>query len=134
MITFEYLKKLELGPRMTVVQEKAITLALNTLHVGFFECPQHFYQYFINDDEWALMMTASGVNAVDTPPPQLALSVLRNAVAREGFFAEMTDFEPPTHFCSFLRDKIRTGEGSMTLQPCKQGQRHCPYATFDPLK
>src|SRR6185503_17578805 len=34
------------GLRMTAVQEKAITLALNTLHVGFFECPRHYYQYF----------------------------------------------------------------------------------------
>ena len=119
---------------MTAVQEKAITLALNTLHVGFFECPRHYYQYFISDDEWALLMAASGLNAVDTPPPHIALAVLQNAVARQGFFDAMTDFNPPAHYCSFLRDKIRTGERTMTLEPCKAGQKDCPYANFEQPK
>ena len=122
------------GIRMTAVQEKAITLALNTLHVGFFECPRHDYQYFIDDDEWALLMAASGLNAVDTPPPQLALAVLHNAVARKGFFADMTDFNPPAHYCSFLRDKIQSGRLNMALEPCQPGQKFCPYATFEQLK
>jgi hypothetical protein len=119
---------------MTPAQEKAITLALNVLHVGFFECPKHYYQYFINNDEWALMMTAAGLNAVNTPPQQIALAVLRNAVAREGFFAAMTDFKPPAHYCSFLRDKVERGERRMKLEPCREQQQGCPYATFDELK
>ena len=98
---------------MTAGQERAITLALNILHVGFFECPRHDYQYFVNNDEWALMMAAAGLNAADTPPPRLALAVLGRAVAREGFFAGMTDFEPPAHYCSFLRDKVARGERAM---------------------
>ena len=44
---------------MTLTQERSITLALNILHVGFFECPKHFYEYFVNNDEWALLMAAS---------------------------------------------------------------------------
>lgn len=89
---------------MTPTQEKAITLSLNILQVGFFECPKHYYQYFINNDAWSLLMAAGGRNDVDTPPPQTALAVLRNAVAREGCFADMPDFKPPAHHCSFLRD------------------------------
>lgn len=119
---------------MTPGQERAITLALNVLHVGFFECPRHDYQYFVNNDEWALMMAAAGVNATDTPPPRLALAVLGRAVAREGFFAEMTDFEPPAHYCSFLRDKVARGERTMNLEPCKPGEQSCPYATFEHIK
>ena len=53
---------------MTNAQERAITLALNILHVGFFECPKHFYQYFIHNDEWALIMAAAGL-----PRPQNGL-------------------------------------------------------------
>ena len=119
---------------MTPTQEKAITLALNVLHVGFFECPKHYYEYFINNDEWALLLAAAGLNAADTPPQELALAVLRNATAREGFFHEMTDFRPPAHFCSFLRDKIQTGERKMCLKPCAEDQKKCPYATFEHLK
>ena len=119
---------------MTLAQEKAITLALNALHVGFFECPKQYYEYFINNEEWALLLTAAGLNAAETPPQVLALAVLRNAVAREGFFHEMTDFEPPDHFCSFLRDKIRTGERKMCLKPCKKGDTKCQYATFEHLQ
>jgi hypothetical protein len=119
---------------MTPGQERAITLALNVLHVGFFECPRHDYQYFINNDEWALMMAAAGLNAADTPPPRLALAVLARAVAREGFFEGMTDFEPPAHYCSFLRDKVARGERSMNLEPCKPGEQVCPYATFEHIK
>ena len=119
---------------MTTEQERAITLALNVLHVGFFECPRQDFQYFINNDEWALLMTAAQVNAVDTPPQGVALAVLQAAVARRGFFEAMTDFEPPQHFCSFLRDKIRTGERQVALEPCARGQRHCPYATFENIK
>ena len=44
---------------MTPSQEKAITLSLNILHVGFFECPRHFYEYFLTNDEWALLMSAA---------------------------------------------------------------------------
>lgn len=119
---------------MTTAQEQAITLALNALHVGFFECPRQDYQYFISNDEWALLMTAAGLNAVCTPPQEVALAVLRNAVAKEGFFAGMTPFEPPAHYCSFLADKIRTGRRTMTLEPCARGQQQCPYATFEGIK
>jgi hypothetical protein len=119
---------------MTLSQEKAITLALNVLHVGFFECPKQYYEYFINNEEWALLLTAAGLNATDTPPQTLALAVVRNAVLREGFFQDMTDFEPPAHFCSFLRDKIQTGERKMCLKPCEQGTKTCQYATFEHLK
>ena len=119
---------------MTLTQERSITLALNILHVGFFECPKHFYEYFVNNDEWALLMAASSINAVGTPPEQVALAVLQQAVARQGLFADMTDFAPPAHFCSFLRDKIWRGERDMTLQPCQPGLQRCPYATFQNLK
>ena len=119
---------------MTLTQERSITLALNILHVGFFECPKHYYEYFVNNEEWALLMAGAGINAVGTPPPQLALAVLQQAVAREGFYAEMTDFTPPAHYCSFLREKIHHGERSMTLKRCEQGQQSCPYATFEHLK
>ena len=115
---------------MTVTQERSISLALNILYVGFFECPRHHYEYFITDDEWALLMTAAGINIVGTAPPKLALAVLRQATARQGFFAHMTDFEPPAHYCSFLKDKIQRGERKMSLQPCEQGQQGCPYASF----
>lgn len=119
---------------MTSSQERAITLALNILHVGFFECPKHYYDHFIKNDEWALLMTAAGLNAVDTPPPQMALAVLQSAVKRHGFFEGMADFQPPAHFCSFLRDKIKIGERRMTLEPCRPGQQGCPYATFQNIK
>src|SRR5688572_18357364 len=112
---------------MTTTQEQAITLSLNMLYIGFFECPEHFYDFFIKNDEWALLMAASGINEVKTPPPVVALAVLRNAVAREGFFADMTDFKPPAHFCSFLQDKIGRGERKLDLQPCKSCQQGCPY-------
>ena len=119
---------------MTPTQEKSITLSLNILHVGFFECPEHYYEYFINNDEWAVLMAAAGLNDVDTPPQEIALAVLRNAVARQGFFAEMTDFEPPARYCSFLRDKIQAGERTMNLHPCQPGQQGCPHATFENMK
>ena len=119
---------------MTLAQEKAITLALNALHVGFFECPKHYYEYFINDDDWSLLMAAAGQNVVDTPPPQMALAVLRNAIAREGFFAEMTDFKPPAHHCSFLREQVRRGDRTIDLKPCTEGQQGCPYATFEHMR
>lgn len=119
---------------MTLTQERSITLALNVLHVGFFECPGQYFEYFISNDEWALLMAASGINAVGTAPPVLALAVLQRAVARQGFFADMTDFEPPAHYCSFLRDQIQRGERHVTLEPCPPGLRRCPYATFDNLK
>ena len=119
---------------MTHAQERAITLAMNILHVGFFECPRQDYQYFINNEEWALLMTAGRVNAVNTPPQVIAVAVLRDAVARQGFFAAMEPFVPPAHFCSFLRDKIRTGERTMTLEPCARDQKQCPYATFEGIR
>jgi hypothetical protein len=119
---------------MTTTQERAITLALNVLGVGFFECPKHYFEYFIHEDEWALLMAAAGINAVGTPPQQVALRVLANAVAREGFFEGMTDFRPPRHFCSFLHDQIQRGHREMTLEACEEGQRTCPYATFEVLK
>jgi len=117
---------------MTPTQEQAITLSLNVLHVGFFECPKHYYEYFINNDEWALLMVAAGLTAVDVLPQQVALGVLRNAAAREGFFADMTDFRPPAHHCSFLEEKIQKGERNIALlRPCEEGQQGCPYATFE---
>lgn len=119
---------------MTTAQERAITLALNVLHVGFFECPKHYYEYFIDNDEWALLMTAAGLNAVDTPPQEVALAVLQSAVARQEFFKAMADFRPPKHFCSFLRDKVRTGERNLSLEQCEEGQRGCPYATFENIR
>jgi hypothetical protein len=119
---------------VTLAQERSITLALNILHVGFFECTNHYYEYFVSNDEWALLMTASGINVVGTPPPQVALAVLQQAVARQGFFADMTDFKPPAHFCSFLRDKIQNGERNIKLEKCEAGQTGCPYATFENLK
>jgi hypothetical protein len=119
---------------MTPIQERAITLAINVLNVGFFECPKHFFQYFIDNDEWALLMAAGEINAVGTPPPQLALEVLRRAVAREGFFATMTDFKPPRHHCSFLLNQIQRGERGLALKACEEGQQECPHATFDQIK
>ena len=119
---------------MTNTQEQAITLALNILHVGFFECPKHYYEYFISNDEWALLMAAASLNAVDTPPQEVALAVISAAVARQGFFEAMTDFIPPKHFCSFLRDKIEAGKRALSLQPCTEGQRGCPYATFENIR
>ena len=119
---------------MTNSQERAITLALNVLHVGFFECPRQDYQYFINNEEWALPMSAAGVNAVAAPPQEVALAVLRSAVAKQGFFAGMTPFEPPAHYCSFLADKVRTGERKLALEPYARGQADCPYVTFDGIK
>ena len=119
---------------MTSRQEQAITLALNVLHVSFFECPKSQFEYFINNDEWALLMAAAELNAVDTPPQAVALAVLQAAVARRGFFEAMTDFAPPKHFCSFLRDKISSGERRMALEPCARGQRQCPYATFQNIR
>ena len=119
---------------MTTTQERAITLALNILEVGFFECPKHYYEYFIDNDEWALLMTAAGLNVVGTPPQQIALAVLHHAVARKGFFDSMTEFRAPRHFCSFLRDKIGRGEREMDLRACAEGQPACPYATFEGIK
>lgn len=119
---------------MTTAQEQAIALALNVLHVGFFECPKQYYEYFISNEEWALLMTAAGLNAVHTPPLEVALAVLRSAVARQGFFEAMADFEPPKHFCSFLRERIRTGERKLYLKPCEAGQRTCPHATFENIR
>lgn len=60
--------------------------------------------------------------------------MLRNAVAKDGFFAAMTPFEPPAHYCSFLREKIQTGQRKMKLEPCGRNQRHRPYATFDVIR
>ena len=117
---------------MTNTQERAVTLALNILHVGFFECPRHFYQYFINNDDWALLTAAAGLNAVNVRPQEVALAVLQNAVARKAFFEGMTDFKPPAHFCSFLRDKA--GAHALPIQPCREDQRDCPYATFENIK
>jgi hypothetical protein len=119
---------------MTLAQERSITLALNILHVGFFECPGQHFEYFLNNDDWALLMAAASMNAVGTPPLVLALTALRQAVVRQGFFADMTDFTPPTHYCSFLRDQIQRGERNLTLEPCPPGLRRCPYATFENLK
>jgi hypothetical protein len=119
---------------MTPTQEKAISLALNILDVAFFECPKHYYEYFISNDEWALLMAAANVNAVGTPPPQLAVEVLRAAVAREGLFRGMSDFRAPRHFCSFIREKNRTGERRIELKQCEEGQRTCPYASFEDIR
>lgn len=119
---------------MTPAQERVIQLALNVLQVGFFECPKHYYEYFVGNDDWALMMTAAGENAVGTPPAQLAVAVLRQAVAREGFFAEMTDFEPPAHYCSFLVDQVRRGERRVELKQCQPRQTGCPYASFEHMR
>ena len=118
---------------MTTTQERAITLSLNILHVGFFECPRHYYEYFINNDDWALLMAAAALNAVARPPQEVALAVLRNAVERKGFFEAMTDFKPPAHFCSFLRDNATVGNAIASLEPCSENQRNCPYATFENL-
>lgn len=119
---------------MTTAQEQAITLALNVLQVGFFECPRQDYQYFISNDEWALLLTAASLNAVNTPPQEVALAVLHSAVARRGFFEAMTDFRPPKHFCSFLQDKVRTGKRNLVLEQCREGQQACPYATFGNIR
>ena len=119
---------------MTKSQERAITLALNILHVGFFECPRQDDQYFIDNDEWALLMSAAGVNTVGAAPQEVAVVVLRNAVAREGFFSNMRPFEPPAHYCSFLRDKIEAGKQTISLERCAAGQARCPYATFEGIK
>lgn len=119
---------------MTSAQEKAITLALNILHVSFFECPKHYYEYFIKNDEWALLMAAADVNDVDAQPQPIALAVLANAVAHKGLFADMTEFEPPAHYCSFLREQIGRGERKISLHVCEQGQQGCPYASFENLQ
>lgn len=119
---------------MTPAQERSITLALNILHVGFFECPSHAFEYFIDNDDWALLMAAAGLNAVNTPPPEAALAVLREAVARRNFFAGMTDFKPPAHYCSFLAEQVRSGKRVVTLRQCEEGQKTCPYATFENIR
>ena len=119
---------------MTTTQERAITLALNILHVSFFECPKHFYEYFINNDEWALLMAAAGLNTANARPQEVALAVLRSAVARQGFFEAMTDFKPPAHFCSFLCDKAKSSGALLQIQPCRENQRDCPHATFENMK
>jgi hypothetical protein len=119
---------------MTNAQEKAITLALNVLHVGFFECPKHLYEYFIDNDDSALLMAAGDVNAVGTSPPLLALAVLQKAVARTGLFTDMTDFAPPAHYCSFLKDQIDRSKRTITLRQCEEAQEGCPYATFENIK
>src|SRR3954471_23209235 len=119
---------------MTNTQERAITLALNILHVGFFECPKHFYQYFIHDDEWALLMAAAGLNAVNARPQEVALAVLQRAVARQAFFEGMTDFKAPAHYCSFLIDKAKSSAEVAAIEPCREDQRDCPYATFENMK
>ena len=120
---------------MTPTQERAITLALNVLHVSFFECPKNYFEYFIKNDDWALLMAAGDVNAVDAPPQGVALAVLGRAVAREGLFEGMTDFTPPAHYCSFLRDQNARGERHIKLQQCGPGREQgCPYATFEHLK
>ena len=120
---------------MTDKQERAITLALNVLHVGFFECPRHDYRNFLMEDDWALLiLAAGGVHPVATDPDELALAVLTNAVERDGFFAHMTDFKPPAHYCSFLKEQVRRGERNMCLDPCKEGQQQCPYVTFENIK
>src|SRR5688572_32423865 len=99
---------------MTLSQEKAITLALNVMQVGFFECPKHYYEYFVDNDEWALLMAAAGVNDVAVSPQRLALAVLHEAVAHEGFFSGMTDFVAPAHYCSFLKEKVDTGKRTIS--------------------
>lgn len=119
---------------MTPIQERAITLSLNMLQVGFFECPKHYYEYFVSNDEWATLLTAAGLKDVNTPPLQLALAALQQAVARKGLFADMSDFQGPPHYCSFLAEKVRTGERSLKLEPCQLGQKGCPYATFEHLQ
>src|SRR5438477_5107837 len=118
---------------MTTKQERAITLSLNILHVGFFECPKHFYEYFINNDDWALLMAAAALNAVGKPPQDVALAVLGNAVGRRGFFEGMSDFKPPAHFCSFLLNKATSGHAIACLEPCRENKLACPYATFENL-
>ena len=80
------------------------------------------------------MMSAADVNSVATQPQEVAVAVLRNAVTKQGFFAGMTPFEPPAHYCSFLLDKVRTGERKLALEPCARCQAHCPYATFEGIK
>lgn len=119
---------------MTTGQERVITLALNVLYVGFFECPRKHFEYFVSNDEWAAMMAAAGINDVSISPPRLALAVLQQAVAREGFFLDMTDFRPPAHFCSFLQQKAASGEHPIQLSRCAEGQTNCPHATFENLK
>ena len=119
---------------MTPAQQQAITLALNILDVSFFECPRHYYQYFLGNDDWALLMTAASINAVGTHPPIVAVEVLRRAVAREGFFTGMTDFKAPRHVCSFLREQNRTRQRAISLQQCEEGQSRCPYATFEAIR
>lgn len=119
---------------MTSSQEKAINLSLNVLYVAFLECPKHYFEYFVHNEDWALLMTAAGHHGVTTQPQQLALAVLAKAVAREGFFQNMTDFVAPAHYCSFLRDQIQKGERNMQLAPCAKGQVGCPYATFENLQ
>jgi hypothetical protein len=120
---------------MTNTQERAIALALNVLYVQFFECPDRHYETFITNDEWALLMTtAAEVTATTTPAPVLALAVLRRALAREGFFEGMTDFRPPAHYCSFLRNQVQRGERRLSLQQCVEGQQRCPNATFENIK
>lgn len=120
---------------MTTTQERAIALALNVLHVSFFECTKNYYEYFINNDEWALLMAAAGVNSVDAAPQQLALAVLHDAAGRQKFFEGMTDFKPPEHHCSFLKDKIQKGERKLELfSPCAEGQQGCPHATFENIR
>jgi hypothetical protein len=79
-------------------------------------------------------MTAAGANAVGTPPQELAVGVLRQAVARNDFFANMTDFEPPAHHCSFLADQNRRGERRVELKQCQPEQVGCPYATFEHMR
>lgn len=119
---------------MTQTQERAISLALNILHTGFFECPKQYYEYFVNNDEWALLMAAGGIESTDIPPMELAVAVMHKAVVREGFFSGMADFKPPAHYCSFLRESISRGERTIHLKQCEEGQSTCPYATFENIR
>ena len=79
-------------------------------------------------------MAAAGLNTVNARPQEVALAVLHSAVARQAFFEGMTEFKPPAHFCSFLRDKAKSSAEVLDLQPCREDQRHCPYATFENIK
>ena len=119
---------------MNTLQTKAIQLALNVLYMDFFECPKHFHQYFLNTDEWALLLLAAGIQDADYKVAEVALTVLHHAVARKGFFHKMGDFKSGPHICSFLQEKVDRKGYTFKLEECQPGSAECPYATYEMLK
>jgi hypothetical protein len=48
----------------------------------------------LTDQEWHLMLLASGLNSYCAPPTKVALLTLRNAEAGEGYFEGVAPVQP----------------------------------------